>query len=233
MQNNYTLFDKPKTVLITGASRGIGKAIREAFEIFGLDVWAPGRDELDLSDSNAIQKFIQKTLHSGKKIDILINNAGINIINPIEQLKDEDLKTMWQVNVLAPTKLIQGFFPQMKKQNWGRIINIGSIFGIISRAERAAYSSTKAAIHGLTQATSLEGAPFGVLVNTVCPGYVNTELTRKNNTQEAIQVISTAIPMQRLAEPKEIAELVIYLSSDRNTYLTGQSIAVDGGFLCR
>ena len=118
----------------------------------------------------------------------------------------------------------------MKLQNYGRIVNIGSIWGIVSKRGRVVYSATKHGIHGLTKTLAVELAEYNILVNTVCPGFTLTELTKKNNTDEEIAKISLNIPMGRMAESEEIASMVCYLVSDKNTYATGQLIAVDGGF---
>jgi 3-oxoacyl-[acyl-carrier protein] reductase len=119
----------------------------------------------------------------------------------------------------------------MKKNHYGRIINIGSIFGTVSRAKRSIYSVTKSGIHGLTVAVSNELAPFGVLVNTVSPGFVLTDLTRKNLTEKERLELAKQIPVGRLALPQDISRVVVFLASDLNTYLTGKNITVDGGFI--
>jgi 3-oxoacyl-[acyl-carrier protein] reductase len=120
----------------------------------------------------------------------------------------------------------------MINKKHGRIVNIGSIWGIITKPGRVTYTLTKSGMGGLTRSMAVELASSNVLVNCVAPGYVNTELTRKNNPLKELEKIKKSIPLQRLAEPNEIAELVCYLCSDKNTYITGQTIAIDGGYLC-
>ena len=127
-------------------------------------------------------------------------------------------------------KLLRNFVSSMKAQHYGKIVNIGSIWGIVSKPGRVIYSASKHGIHGVTKTLAVELAEYNILVNTVCPGFTLTELTRKNNTEEQIVQIGEAIPMKRMAEPKEIADAVCYLVSERNTYITGQLIAVDGGY---
>lgn len=215
-------------VLITGASRGIGKAIKERYVNSGYIVIAPTRKELDLSDEKSLNKFIEN--NKDIKIDIIINNAGINEINFIENITDDEIDKMITVNLIAPMKLIRNFVPKMKMNRFGRIINIGSIWAVVSKEGRCVYSATKNGIHGVTNTLAVELAPYNILVNTVCPGFTLTELTKKNNTEEQIKNIVKDIPLGRMAEPEEIAEVVYFLGTEKNTYLTGQKITVDGGF---
>lgn len=217
--------------LVTGGSRGIGKRIAEQLEREGCQVYAPTREELDLSDEESIKVFVER--HKEEKYDIIVNNAGINDINDIENVTDEEIERAMQINLLAPLKLLRAFVPGMKERQYGRIVNIGSIWGIVSKKGRTVYSITKHGIHGLTKTLAVELAEYNILVNTICPGFTLTELTKKNNTSEQIAAISQEIPMKRMAEPQEIADAVCYLVSERNTYLTGQLIAVDGGYTSR
>lgn len=219
---------KMRKVLVTGASRGIGAAIAEIFKVHGYEVSAPSHQELDLSDEKSIEKFIQS--HQDVTYDVIINNAGINDINEIENVKDIEIDQMIAINLTAPIKLLRGFVGNMKRAQYGRIVNIGSIWGVVSKEGRCVYSATKNGIHGVTNTLAVELAKYNILVNTVCPGFTLTELTKKNNTAEEIKKISDEIPMGRMAEPKEIAQVVYFLCSDDNTYLTGQKITVDGGY---
>lgn len=217
-----------KKVLITGGARGIGKAIVNKFEMSGYTVYAPSRAELNLADANSIQSFIEQ--HQSEYFDVIINNAGCNDIHEITDITDEEIENMMQVNLIAPIKLLRGFVGAMKEHRYGRIVNIGSIWAVVSKAGRCVYSATKNGIHGVTNTLAIELAPYNILVNTVCPGFTLTELTRKNNTPEQIAEISKDIPLGRMAEPEEMAEVVFFLASEANTYLTGQKITVDGGF---
>jgi 3-oxoacyl-[acyl-carrier protein] reductase len=217
--------------LITGASRGIGAAIVSELKNQGIEIIAPKRSELDLSQPDSIAAYI--ALHKDFGIDILINNAGISILNDVQNINDKDWQTIIQVNLTAPMQLIKGFSPAMKTAGWGRIVNISSIFSLVTREKRSAYSVTKAGLNALTRSAALEFAPYGILVNAVCPGYVGTELTFANNSPEQLAAVAASIPLQRLAEPDEIAKLVVFLCSQDNTYLTGQSIIIDGGFTCK
>ncbi len=221
-----------RTALVTGGRRGIGAAIVAEFEHRGISVLAPGREELDLSDAKSLERYLASRSDTKAPVDILVNNAGINIINALEDISQESWLSMLQVNLSAPFRLAQAIVPNMRKQGWGRIINISSIFGIVTRQHRAVYSATKAALAGLTRTMAVELGRENVLVNCVAPGYVETELTRQNNSQEDLERIAATIPMGRLAQPEEIAKVVAFLCSDDNTYITGQVVVADGGFTC-
>lgn len=217
--------------LVTGGSRGIGAEIAIALRRDGVDVIAPSRSELDLLDPASIDDYIES--HRDDGIDILINNAGINPIAALGDVSADDWARTMQVNLTAPFRLIQGFSPGMKSAGWGRVVNISSIWAVAAKGGRAPYSAAKSGLIGLTRTTALELAPHGVLVNAVCPGYVETELTRANNPPEQLAVIRGTIPLGRLAQPEEIARFVAFLSSADNTYLVGQSLVIDGGFTCQ
>lgn len=220
-----------RTALVTGASRGIGKAIASELAAGGWKILAPSRAELDLLAPESVERFCAG-IRGAAAVDALINNAGINMLNLVTDLQDDDWAAMLQVNVTAPRKLIQAVAGGMTSRHWGRIVNISSVFGIVSRAGRAAYSTTKAAINGFTRTAAIELGPEGILVNAVCPGYVETDLTYINNSPADIDAIKQTIPLRRLAAPNEIARLVAFLCSDANTYLTGQTVIADGGFTC-
>jgi 3-oxoacyl-[acyl-carrier protein] reductase len=220
---------KKKNALITGASSGIGLAIAKSFQKQGMNVLAPGRGELNLLSDESIDWYL-----SGLKcsIDVLVNNAGINLLGAIGNLDEQNIKDTMQVNLLAPLRIIRNLAPRMISKKYGRIVNIGSIWGMITKPGRVTYTLTKSGLGGLTRSVAVELAGHNVLVNCVAPGYVNTKLTRKNNTSKELIKIKKSIPLQRLAKPDEIAELVLFLCSDKNTYITGQTIAIDGGYLC-
>lgn len=220
-----------KKALITGASRGIGMATAQKFLSQGYEVFQPTRGDLDLNNSSSISKYIND--NRGITFDVIINNAGCNDINLIENITDAEIASMINVNLIAPMKLIRGFVGGMKAQKYGRIINIGSIWAAVSKTGRCVYSATKNGIHGITNTLAVELAPDNILVNTVCPGFTLTELTSKNNTPCQIERIAGEIPIERLANPEEIAEIVYFLASDKNTYLTGQKVIVDGGFTAK
>lgn len=218
-----------KNALITGASRGIGLAISKCFKKQGFNVLTPGRNELNLLYDESINEYFSSLKYP---VDILVNNAGVNLLASIKELAEENINETLQVNLLAPLKITLKLTPLMMKRRYGRIVNIGSIWGIVTKPGRITYTLTKSGLVGLTRSLAVELAPYNILVNCVAPGYVNTELTRKNNTQKELERIKKTIPLQRLCEPYEVAELVLFLCSDKNTYITGQVIAIDGGYLC-
>ncbi|MGL4108635.1 SDR family NAD(P)-dependent oxidoreductase [Clostridium sp. LP20] len=220
-----------KKALITGGARGIGKAIADKFKAAGYEVYTPTRMELDLANSKSVDEYIEK--NKDVYFSIIINNAGINIVNKIEDTEVDTLDETMMVNLISPIKLIKAFIPKMKANNYGRIVNVGSIWAIVSKEGRGIYSATKNGIHGITNTVALEGGKYNVLINTVCPGFTITELTMQNNTKEEIEYISEQVPLKRMAKPEEIASFIYYLGSDENTYITGQKIAIDGGFTVR
>ncbi len=162
----------------------------------------------------------------------MINNAGINSLAYIESISDDLPDKTIQVNLISQVLLAKMLVPHMKKQKYGRIINISSIWSEFSKPQRIMYSISKAGVNGFTIASAVELAPYNILVNAVAPGFVNTELTKKNNTHEELEKIKSGIPLNRLAEPEEIAKLVYFLASEENTFITGQIIFADGGFSC-
>lgn len=237
-----------KTIIITGGTRGIGAAIVSLFCNAGAKVVVTGTKDinelkhdfiqdinnvqyyqLDYSSDKSIKEFIH-LVNKLKSIDILINNAGVNKIESISDISVNDWDWINAVNLRGPFLLTKAVSETMKNQNYGKIINIASIFSIVSKEKRAAYSSTKWGLIGFTKAVALDLAPFNVQVNAVSPGFVDTDLTRKILGIKKMKQLCESIPQRRLAQPDEIAKLVLFLSSDQNTYITGQNIIVDGGF---
>ena len=218
-----------RKALITGASRGIGKAIKELFEQNGIKVFAPSREEMDLNSNDSIRNYVAKL---DEDIDILVNNAGINELAGLDEITDEKIQDMIQVNLVAQMQLIKLLSPKMKANGYGRIVNISSIWCDYSKEKRILYSVAKAGVKGLTIASAVELSKHNILINAVAPGFVNTEMTSRNNTPEQIKELASALPIKRMAEPKEIAEAVYFLASEKNTFITGQTIFADGGFSC-
>ncbi len=219
-----------KVAFVTGGSRGIGRSICEVLEAEGAKVIAPSRSELDLSDSESIRNYIS---NNETKCDIFIHSAGINELAGINDINEEIIHRVFQVNYTSALMLIKAFAGYMKDNKWGRILLVSSLYSIVSREERIAYSSSKNALNGLCKTLALELAPFNILINEVAPGYVMTDMTRKNLSDEDIVEISKKIPTGRFQESEEIANAAAFLCSDKNRSITGQNLAVDGGFLCR
>jgi len=217
-----------RKALVTGGNRGIGHAIAELLRSRGHEVRTPTREELDLVSPTSVQAYLQG---STWQPDILVNNAGLNKINPLETLPLDDWQTILNTNLTAPFLLTQAVAGPMKARGWGRILNISSCYSLVSRVGRMAYTASKSGLNGLTQSSAVELAPYNILVNAICPGFVETDMTRQNNNPAQIEALRAQVPLGRLAKPEEIAEFVAFLVSDRNTYLTGQCIPIDGGFL--
>jgi 3-oxoacyl-[acyl-carrier protein] reductase len=184
-------------------------------------------------DLGSVDAVIRYCAQLEEPVDVLVNNAGLNVLAELDAIQPQQWNEMVQVDLAAPLLLAQCLAPGMKRRGWGRILNISSIFSMVSKERRLAYSSVKAGLNGMTRALALELAPFHVLVNAICPGYVETDMTRANNTADDLAAIARLIPLGRLARPEEIAQVAAFLCSEENTYLTGQCLAVDGGFLLR
>ena len=241
-----------QTVLITGATRGMGKQFADDFSRLGANLILTGVDEhnianlnndserkgeenkkyyaVDFSSVEGTKKFME-VIASYKKIDVCINNAGINRINDIDETLLEDWKDILSVNLEAPFMLTRVVSKLMKNNNYGRIVNIASIFGVISKAKRSIYSTTKFGLRGLTTTSAIELAPYNILVNSVSPGFVMTELTKRILSENEMKDLASQVPIGRFAQADEISRVVLFLASSLNTYLTGQNIVVDGGFV--
>ena len=200
-------------ILITGGSRGIGKSIVETFIKHGHDVVCPCRQELDLSKT---------ILLDNPTYDVVINNAGINPLKNIIDISDEEVM---RVNYFSTLEIIQQCLPHMIQQNYGRIVNIGSIWIDLAKQKRAAYSASKHALHSLTKSLTAEYADRNILTNTKSPGFIKTEMTEGIEEGQFRNII----PMQRFGEADEVAETVLFLASKGASYITGEVINVNGG----
>lgn len=238
-----------KTIVVTGGTRGIGLAMVEAFLDTGAKVYATGtnREVLrELNESARLKSRMVEYLYLDftspdsvndclgilsklDRIDVLVNNAGVNKIDTIDEIADEDWDWINTVNLKGPFLITRTLAKKMREQKSGRIVNISSIFGVVSKEKRAAYSTTKWGLIGFTKAVALDLAPHNILVNVVSPGFVDTELTRRILGEKGIEELVGKIPQRRLANCKEIAKTVLFLASEHNTYITGQNIIVDGG----
>jgi NAD(P)-dependent dehydrogenase (short-subunit alcohol dehydrogenase family) len=239
-----------KTIVITGATRGIGKQIADDLASLGADLIITGTDQseidglnalqqagtrrklycrLDLSENESVENFISE-MSKEKVIHGLVNNAGINRLNPIQDAQLEDWHDMIAVNLTAPFRLINALSKRMIAQNYGRILNIGSIFSKISKEKRSIYSATKFGVDGLTTGISNDLARFNIFCNTLSPGFVLTDLTRNNLSEKEMLDLSDMVPAKRLAQVADISNVAVFLLSDLNQYLTGQNIIVDGGY---
>jgi len=217
-----------KRALITGVTGNIGEELARKYDSEDYEVIAPTRAEMDLQDFESIHAFFD----NNNQFDVLVNNAGINQISDFDQFDPKFIEKTVAVNLTSPMLLSRAVLPYMKEQGWGRIVNISSIYSQISRPGRVLYTTTKSGLNGLTTGLANEYAPHNILVNAVLPGFVDTKLTRQNNTPEQIEKLcSQRVPAGRLATVAEVADLVFQLGSEQNTYITGQAIAIDGGVL--
>lgn len=224
-------------ILITGTSKGIGNTIAKELADMGR-IFAVGRNEnalkqfdkycvCDLSkDLTELKNFIKQN-----KIDVLINNAGEYIYGELETLEQQDISRLYQTNLIAPANLISTVIPHMKENKWGRIINIGSISGVMGEAYASVYSSSKAGLIGLTKALALELAEYNITVNTINPGWVETELGMNSieESEFSKEEIIDCIPQKRFVKPQEVAKLCRYLISEDAKGITGQSINLCAG----
>lgn len=228
-------------ILITGATRGIGKAIAKGLNSGKNSIFATGRNEdllkcydnyciCDLATKNGMEKlgdYIQKN-----KIDVLVNNAGEYIYTPaIEGFEIDKLGHITALNLQAPLYLISKAVPHMKSQGFGRIVNIGSISGVMGEANASLYSATKAGLIGATKALALELAEYGITVNTINPGWVDTDLGNSscNDSEFTKEEVIECIPQRRFVAPSEVAGMVKYLISEDAKGVTGQSINLCAG----
>jgi len=230
-----------KTILISGSSKGIGAAVARLAKSYGAQVILHGKTEskdlkrlskeldapyifCDVASAQAVERAVKKI----KRIDILINNAGISISKPFLDLTSKDWGETFGVNVFGVVNLSRAVIPGMLKQKSGKIVNISSIKGYPNTAGRPAFASSKAAIMTLTASMAKEFAPF-ILVNAVAPGFTETETTKKAWSERIYKQIGQT-PLGRAARPIEVAEAILFLASDRANYITGQTLIVDGGY---
>lgn len=229
-----------RLALVTGGTRGMGAAIAARLLADGASVIVTGTRPdgvapngcvyraVDFADRVATEVFVTEVADWG--VDILVNNAGINKIGPFDRLNPEDFDRIQAVNVRAPFLLCRAVLPGMRRKKWGRIVNISSVFGKISKELRGPYSASKFALDGMTAALAAEVAADGILANCVSPGFIDTELTRGVLGEAGIAELVARVPIKRLGKPEEVAALVAWLVGPENSYISGQNIAIDGGF---
>lgn len=239
-----------KVALVTGGGRGIGSAVaralaaegafviinyngsRDKAEAVAEEIRKAGGDAVtygcDVSDFGACQTMVQELTERYQHIDILVNNAGITRDGLLMKMSEEDFDRVLDINLKGCFHTIRHLSRIFLKQRSGRIINISSVSGIMGNAGQANYSASKAGVIGLTKSVARELASRGITCNAVAPGFIATDMTQAM-PEAARDRVKEQIPMGRVGQPEEIAELVVFLASDKAAYLTGQVIAVDGG----
>lgn len=241
-----------KVAIITGGSRGIGKAIALKLaslganivinyrkynesveetlkEIKAKDVEALGF-EVDSSDFNSVEKLVKDTLNHFGRIDILVNNAGITKDTLLMRMSEEDFDKVIDVNLKGTFNFVKHVTPIMLKQREGRIINISSVVGIVGNAGQLNYASSKAGVIGLTKSLAKEVGSRGITVNAIAPGFIKTDMTEVLS-DKVKEHINSQIPLKRMGEPEDVANMVAFIASQQSSYITGQVINVDGGMV--
>ena len=239
-----------KTAIVTGASRGIGKAIAITLAKEGAEVIINYSSSLenankvvseindfggkayplqaDISNENSVNELIKKVLEKHNKIDVLVNNAGITKDGLLMRMKTDDWQKVLDLNLSGVFYCTRAVSRQMLKQKSGRIINITSVVGLMGNPGQANYSAAKAGVVGLTQSSAKEFASRGITVNAVAPGFISTDMTKDLNSE----AILSAIPLGRFGAPEDVAGAVRFLAADPSAaYITGQTIQVDGGMV--
>lgn len=239
-----------KVALVTGASRGIGSAIakslaregafvivnyngsKEKAEAVVSEIKAAGGDgvslQCDVSDFTACGAMIENCIKEYGHIDILVNNAGITRDNLLMKMSEEDFDAVLNTNLKGAFNTIRHMSRYFLKQRAGSIINISSVSGVIGNAGQANYSASKAGVIGLTKSVARELSKRGITCNAVAPGFIETEMTEQM-PESAKEAVKQQIPLQRTGKVEDIAEMVIFLASEKASYITGQVISVDGG----
>ena len=247
------------TVLVTGAGRGIGEAVAKAFaaasaRVIATDIDSAGEMaaraigadfvKADLSDMDAVRNLGSQVIADFGPLDVLVNNAGLQHVSPIDEFPDAMWSRLVQVMLTAPFQLMKAVLPGMKERGWGRVINIASVHGLVASPYKGAYIAAKHGLVGLTKTAALEVAKHGVTVNAICPGYVNTALVQNQIADHAQtlgmpeadvieQVILEPASVKRLVEPDEVAQMALYLAGPAARSITGSMQVMDGGWTAR
>lgn len=216
-----------RKILVLGGHGDIGRSIVQKFEESGEQVSAPSREELDLSKFESIHRFFS---HNQNDFDVFINSAGWNHPKPCEDISADELNYSFQVNTLSFFEILKWILPSLKSKKEGYVLAISSIYGSFSRINRLAYSTSKHALNGMIKTLALELGSYNIKVNSLSPGFVDTKMTRKNNSPEVIQSLIQKTALKRLATVEDIAEVSYFLCSVKNQYIHGQDIIVDGGY---
>lgn len=252
---NDTFSLRNKTAIVTGGNRGLGRSIALALAEAGANLVVVGRDQnrnevvvqeiknlgrnamgfsVDLSRINSIQQFVQNVQESFGTIDILVNNAGVSATNLALDITEEEWDKVMNVNVKSLFFCSQAVAKVMKQQGGGKIINVSSVVGAVGDVGISPYTASKAAVINLTKSLALEWARFGIHVNAIGPAYIATEMNQEElNNEKVRNKIISKTPMKRLGLPEEITGAILLLASDAGSFITGQTIFIDGGWLAQ
>jgi NAD(P)-dependent dehydrogenase (short-subunit alcohol dehydrogenase family) len=244
-----------KVALVTGGSKGLGKAMARGVAEAGADVVISSRNEeelrsalddilrdtgrggryivADMSRREEASRLARTALEQMGRIDILVNNAGTNVPQPIDEIRDTDWDRVLEINLSSVMALTRALAPQMKARRWGRVIHISSIMGFISKEGRDIYSATKAALLGLARAGALDLGAHGITVNCIAPGPFLTDLPARLLSAEEKSEFARRTALGRWGDPKELVGPVLLLASEAGSYITGTALVVDGGCLAR
>jgi 3-oxoacyl-[acyl-carrier protein] reductase len=235
-----------KKVLITGGTRGIGKEIVLQYAKLNAHVVLTGTapkapnwitknmsyEALNITIKSDWKSQVKDIIDKYEGFNILINNAGINKVSKIYELENSDLENILLTNLNAPIYITSEVSKTMLRKKTGYIINIASIFGVVSKSGRNPYTASKSGLIGVTKTMAIDLGEHNILVNAVSPGFVDTELTRKVLGEKGMKEMERKIPLNKLAQTSDIVPMILFLTSECNTYITGQNIVIDGGFTC-
>jgi NAD(P)-dependent dehydrogenase (short-subunit alcohol dehydrogenase family) len=250
------LFDLTgRVALVTGGNKGLGRAMARGLAEAGADVFLASRQEgelraaaesirtdtgrragyavADLSVRGDVKRLARTATEQMGRIDILINNAGMNFPQPIDQITDEAWDRVLEVNLTSVMALTRELTPPMKERRWGRVVHISSIMGQVSKEKRNAYSATKTALLGLARASALDLGPFGVTVNCIAPGPFRTDMPMSLLSDAEKQAFADRTALGRWGDPEELVGPAVFLCSEAGSYVTGQTLFVDGGYTAR
>ena len=239
-----------RVAIVTGAARGLGRAAAERLHERGASVVVHVRDQaradavaqfigeaaygvgVDIAAEGASEQIVQRTLDRFGRVDILVNNAALALTTRFPDLTPEEWRAALEVNLTVPFLLTRAVLPAMRAQQYGRIVNVSSSAGrTVSTLGGAHYTASKAGLLGLTRAAAKELGKFGITVNAVCPGMIDTELTRESASAETLDRLASSYPVPRLGTAVEVADLICFVASEEAGYITGTSLDITGGDL--
>jgi NAD(P)-dependent dehydrogenase (short-subunit alcohol dehydrogenase family) len=244
-----------RVALVTGGSKGLGKAMARALAGAGADVVISSRNEnelqaalkeildgtgrkgryvvADMAKRDDVRRLARTALEQMGRVDVLINNAGTNRPQPIDAITDKDWDEVTEINLTSVMALTRALVPQMKERRWGRVIHVSSILGTVSKEGRNVYSATKSALMGLARAGALDLGPYGITVNCIAPGPFLTDLPASVLSEAEKKVFAERTAVGRWGNPEELTGAALLLASDAGSYITGTTLVVDGGYLAR